>query len=275
MNPPIGLVAGWGRFPVLLAESARARGQSVTCVGLRHEATPELEGMVDQFHWSGVTHLGKIIRCLKKAGVQKVAWAGKIHKFRVMYRPWRILTVLPDWRAFRAWMRQRKDNRDDTMLLALVEEFQKDGLEIVSALDICPELIVSKGVLTKRSLSRREEEDADFGWDLAREMGRLDVGQSVMIRDRNVLAVEAIEGTDQAILRAGGLCRMGDFVVVKVAKPNQDMRFDVPTIGKQTLETMKEAGARALVIEAEKTIILDQEETVEYANRHGMSIVAR
>ena len=144
-----------------------------------------------------------------------------------------------------------------------------------SALDLCPELLVRPGVLTRRRPTAAEEADIAFGWELAKEMGRLDVGQSVAVKERAVLAVEAIEGTDRAIARAGELCRAGGFVVVKVAKPQQDMRFDVPTVGCSTIETLHRAGGRVLAIEAGKTIVLDQDETVALADRYGITIVAR
>ena len=143
------------------------------------------------------------------------------------------------------------------------------------ALDLCPELLVREGVLTRRRPTAAEERDIEFGWDLAKEMGRLDVGQSVMVKEGAVLAVEAIEGTDLAILRAGELCGRNGFVVVKVAKPKQDMRFDVPTVGTTTIETMKAAGATALAIEAGRTILLDEAETVALADRYGIAIVSR
>ena len=159
-------------------------------------------------------------------------------------------------------------------MLSVIDEFAADGLHFESALNLCPELLVRPGVLTRRPPTAGEEADIAFGWDLAREMGRLDVGQSVAVKERAVLAVEAIEGTDRAILRAGELCRAGGFTVVKVAKPQQDMRFDVPTVGCTTIETLHKAGGRVLAIEADETIFLDQAETVALADRYGMTIVA-
>ena len=200
--------------------------------------------------------------------------AGKIHKVR-MNTPFRLWRLMPDWRTLRAWFRRDRDNKDDSILLGIIAEFAADGMTFASALDLCPELLVKNGTLTRRGLSSREEGDVAFGWVLAKEMGRLDVGQSVAVREKAVLAVEAIEGTDQAIQRAGQLCPRGGFVVVKVAKPQQDMRFDVPTVGAATIETMRQAGARVLAIEADKTIILDQDQTVALADQYGISIVAR
>jgi UDP-2,3-diacylglucosamine hydrolase len=272
---PIGLLAGWGRFPILFAEKARQLGRPVVCVGIHDEAAPELGDMVDRFYWAGLAKLGRIIRCFKREGVKQIVMAGKIHKVRINVS-FRLLRLLPDLRTFRAYFfRKRKDNKDDTLMLALIDEFARDGMTFASALDLCPELLVKPGLLTRRGLTASEKSDIEFGWELAREMGRLDVGQSVAVRERAVLAVEAIEGTDQAILRAGTLCPRGGIVVVKVAKPKQDMRFDVPTIGCKTIESMKQAGARVLAIEADKTIVIDQDETVALADQYGISIIAR
>ena len=270
---PIGLLAGSGRLPIVFAEKARGLGLPVVCVGIRYETAPELATMVDRFYWAGVARLGRMIRCFKREGVEHIVMAGKITK-AVMHTRWRILRLLPDLRMFRFWYRRLLDNRDDTVLLGLIAEFAADGIHFESALDLCPELLVPAGILTRRKPTVSEEKDIAFGWQLAKEMGRLDVGQSVAVKERAVLAVEAIEGTDRAIARAGELCRSGGFVVVKVAKPQQDMRFDVPTVGRLTIENLHRAGGRVLAIEADKTILLDQVETVELANRYSISIVA-
>ncbi len=148
------------------------------------------------------------------------------------------------------------------------------GCSLKSPSTLCPELLVRPGILTRRPPTAREETDIAFGWEMAKEMGRLDVGQSVAVKECAVLAVEAIEGTDRAILRAGELCRAGGFVVVKVAKPQQDMRFDVPTVGCTTIESLRQAGGRVLAIEADKTIVLEQAQTVALADRYGLTIVA-
>ncbi len=271
-RPRIGLLAGSGRFPVLFAEAARRAGCFVVCVGIQDAAPPELRDIVDRFYWAGLTRLGRMIRCFRRENVTRVAMAGKVAK-AAMYTPWRWLRMVPDVRTLRFWYRRRRDNRDDTLLLAVIDEFGRDGIHFESALDLCPELLVKQGQLTRRQPNARELKDIAFGWELAKEMGRLDVGQSVVVKERAVLAVEAIEGTDRAILRAGELCPSGGFVVVKVAKPQQDMRFDVPTVGCSTLEAMRQAGGRVLAIEAEKTILVDREKVVRLANEYGMSIV--
>jgi DUF1009 family protein len=201
--------------------------------------------------------------------------AGKVHKADILHKPWKVVSLWPDWRTVRFWFfRPRRDNRDDNLLLAVIDEFAGEGIQFESALDLCPELLVNPGVLTRRRPTAREEADIAFGWRMARRMGELDVGQSVAVKELAVLAVEAIEGTDRMIARAGELCRAGGFTVVKVAKPRQDMRFDVPTVGTATVEAINRAGGRVLAIEAEKTIVLDEPAAVALADRYGISIVA-
>ena len=260
---PIGLIAGWGRFPVLIAEKAKKLGIPVVCVGIRGMAEKEqLAPLVHRFYWTRLAAMNRPIRCFKKSGVRRWTMAGKVFKINA-FSPFRWLTLVPDLRTIRFWFfRKRRDNSDDSLMLMMIDEYARDGLICTSALELCPELLVNPGVLTRRKPSASEELDIAYGWRLAKEMGRLDVGQSVMVRERAVLAVEAIEGTDRAIQRAGELCRSGGFVVVKVAKPQQDMRFDVPAVGTSTIETMKKAGARVLAIEAGKTILLDEPETI-------------
>jgi DUF1009 family protein len=273
-SEPIGLLAGWGRFPVLFAEKAKKLGIPVICVGWRGMADKEqLAPHVRRFYWSRLASLNRPIRCFHKEGVRRWTMAGKVFKVS-MYTPFKWITLMPDLRMFRAWFRRRRDNKDDTLALSLIDEFAGEGLTCTSALDLCPELLVKPGVLTRRKPTASEEIDIRFGWELAKEMGRLDVGQSVVVSDRVVLAVEAIEGTDRAISRAGELCRAGGFVVVKVAKPQQDMRFDVPTIGVSTVETIKKSGGKVLAVEANKTILLDQDRTIALANRLGITIAA-
>jgi DUF1009 family protein len=271
---PVGLIAGAGRFPVAFAEKARELGVPVVTLGLRNLAAVELQALSRRFWWIGLGRMGGAIRRLKRAGVCDVVMAGKVYK-AALFGPWGILHLLPDLRTLRFWYnRLRRDNKDDTLLLSVIAEFERDGLRFGSALDYCPELLVRPGLLSRRRPTPDEEKDIAFGFGLAKEMGRLDVGQSVAVRNRAVLAVEAIEGTDQAIARAGRLCRRGAFVVVKVAKPNQDMRFDVPTVGCTTIETMHQAGARVLAVEAGMTILLDEQATIALADRYGISIVA-
>ena len=270
---PIGLLAGSGRFPILFAEAARQQGLPVVCVGVRYEASEELRGLCEAFEYVGVSKLGGMIRTFRRMGAKQVVMAGKVTK-SVMHTPARILRLTPDYRMMRMWYRSLNDKRDDSILLGVIAEFARDRITFGSALDYCPELLVNKGTLTRRNPSTSEWKDIAFGWNLAKEMGRLDVGQSVAVKESAALAIEAIEGTDRCIERAGMLCKAGGWTLVKVAKPQQDMRFDVPTIGVQTVENLKKAGARVLAIEANKTIVIDQADVVDLANRYGLTIVA-
>jgi DUF1009 family protein len=272
---PVGLVAGAGRFPVVFAEKSRELGLPVVCIGLDGMADPALEHLTPNFTWCSVAKLGRMIRLLRRGGVRSYVMAGKVHKVRIIGSTWRIWRLAPDLRMLRLWYTRRRDNRDDSILLDLIAEARRDGLHCASALELCPELLVRPGTLTRREPTRAEWRDIEFGWDLAREMGRLDVGQSVVVKERAVLAVEAIEGTDSAIARAGELCPRGGFTVVKVSKPQQDMRFDVPTVGPATVESIRRAGGRVLAIEAGRTILLDAAETIALADQHGIAIVAR
>ncbi len=272
---PIGLIAAGGRFPVVFAEKAHSLGLPLITVGLRYTADPALSRYSTHCYWTGIARMGRWVRLFKRHGVERVVMAGKVAKHNYLHTPWKLLALLPDWRTIKFWyFRWRADNRDDTLMLGLIADFARDGLHFDSALNLCPELLVAQGLLTHRRPSVREESDIAFGWDLAKKMGDLDVGQSVAVKEKAVLAVEAIEGTDRAIARAGELCRAGGFVVVKVAKPRQDMRFDVPTVGVQTIETMHRAGGVVLAIEAGKTIVLDQQQTVALADRLGIAIWA-
>lgn len=270
----VGLLAGSGRFPILFAEAALRQGWEVACVGIRYEAPEELRHLCTSFHEVGVSKLGRMIRTFRREGVEQIVMAGKVTK-SVMYTPWRFVQLWPDLRMIHMWYRTcRADKRDDSILLAVIAEFESDGMTFGSALDYCPELLVNAGTLTRRGPTAQEWKDIDFGWHLAKEMGRLDVGQSVAVKERAALAVEAIEGTDRCIERAGHLCRAGGWTLVKVAKPQQDMRFDVPTVGTATIENLHRARAKVLAIEAGKTIVIDQPEVVELADRYGLAIVA-
>ncbi len=273
-DAPIGLLAGSGRFPILFAEAARRQGLRVACVGIRYEAAEELRDICESFQLYGIARLGGFIRAFRRLGVERIVMAGKVTK-NVMYTPWRFVQLCPDFRTIRWWYdRKRADNRDDSLLLGVIAEFERDGMTFASALDFCPELLVKEGVLTRRAPTPAERADVEFGWNLAKEMGRLDVGQSVAIKEKAALAVEAIEGTDRCIERAGQFCRAGGWTLVKVAKPQQDMRFDVPTIGVTTIENLHQARARVLAIEADKTILLDQDRVIALADRYGLTIVA-
>ena len=270
----VGLLAGAGRFPISFAEAARDQGHHVSGVGVMGMAPPDLREICHSYVEAPLARVGRAISLFKKARIERVVMAGKIEK-TVLFQPFRILRLMPDWRTIHMWLcYAQRDRKDDTLLLAVIREFERDNIYFDSALDYCPELLVKHGFLTKRKPSDAQWRDIRFGWELAKEMGRLDVGQSVIVHDMAVIAVEAIEGTDRAIRRSAELCRRGGFTVVKVAKPKQDMRFDVPTIGLQTIKTMHESGGRVLAIESDMTIILDETEVIELADKLGIAIVA-
>jgi DUF1009 family protein len=272
--PTIGLLAGSGRFPILFAEAARRQGLAVACVGIQYEASDELKSLCATFDTVSVARMGRMIRTFRRRGAKRIVMAGKVTK-NVIYTPWRVVQLWPDLRTIQWWHRRsRVDNRDDSLLLSVIAEFERDGMTFASALDYCPELLVKDGILTRCAPTDAERKDIEFGWVMAKEMGRLDVGQSVAVKEKATLAIEAIEGTDRCIERAGELCRAGGWTLVKVAKPQQDMRFDVPTIGTTTIENLHKAGARVLAIEAGRTIVIDQPDVVALADRHGIAIIA-
>jgi DUF1009 family protein len=270
----VGLIAGGGRFPVAFAAAARELGFRVYGMGVLGMASHELADVCQLYRVAPLARVGRAIRYFQRHRVQRVVMAGKIEK-RVLFDPWRAARLLPDWRTLHMWFRYAtRDKKDDTLLLAVIREFERDGIHFASALDFCPELLVKHGFLTRRKPSPAQWKDVRFGWAIAKEMGRLDVGQTVVVNDTAVIAVEAIEGTDECIRRAGQLCRRGGFTVIKVAKPQQDLRFDVPTVGVQTIQNMRESGARVLAIEAGMTILLDEPEVIQLADKLGIAIVA-
>jgi DUF1009 family protein len=272
-----GLLAGWGRYPIVIAQTLRQRGIRVVCVGVKDHADPQLQADCDEYVELGMGKLGAASRFFRRHLVKNATMAGKIHK-TVLFQSNFLLKHFPDWKAIRTFsphfLSQSKDRKDDTLLLALTHFFEREGIHFAPATDLLPELLVKTGVLSKRQPSNSELKDIRFGWELAKEMGRLDVGQTVAIKGRAVLAVEAVEGTDLCIRRAGELCGGGGFTVVKVAKPQQDMRFDVPTIGIGTLKSIVAAGGRVLAVESDKTVVVDEPEVVAYANDHRITIVA-
>lgn len=273
----IGLIAGWGRYPIVLAEALKREGFEVICLGIRHHASPQLAEICDDFGEVGLARLGAALRFFQRRGIHQATMAGKIHKV-LLFQRFCWLRHLPDWTAIRTFyphfVASTQDRTDDNLLGTVVNFFGRHGIVLGPATDLVPELLVKHGLLTQRRVSAAEQKDIEFGWRLAKEIGGLDIGQSVAVKGRAVLAVEAIEGTDECIRRAGVLCPAGGFTVVKVAKPQQDMRFDVPTIGLGTLQTLVESGGRVLAVEAGKTIIIDEPEVVAYANRHSISVVA-
>lgn len=272
-NNPLGLIAGAGRFPFLVAEGARREGRPVIAVGLRGLADPQLAQSVDRLYWSGVVRLGRWIRVFRRCGVSEAIMAGSVRKSE-MYGRFRLIRFLPDWTSFKLWFFEVADRRNDTILRATADCMQRKGVTLVDSIQYCREHLPPPGVLTKRQPSPAQERDIAFGWTIAKEMGRLDIGQSIAVKEQEVIAVEAIEGTDRMIERAGQLCRHGGWMLIKVAKPDQDPRFDVPTVGPETIANLHRHGGRTLVFEAGRTLVIDKDKLVEAADRLGMVVVA-
>jgi DUF1009 family protein len=273
----IGILAGWGRYPVVVAEAIRRRGGRTAILEIRGHADADLEALADVYGTVGVAEIGGAVDFFRRHGVARATMAGKIHKTKLFARgAW--IRHLPDWTGLATFwphfVTRRRDNRDDSLLGAIAAAFDARGVHICPATDFAPELLASGGVFAGRGLSAREEQDAVFGWRLAKELGRLDIGQTVVVKNRAPLALEAIEGTDECIRRAGRLCPTGGMVAVKVAKPQQDLRFDMPTIGVGTLESLAAAKARVLVIEAGRTILVDGAGLTAAADRAGITIVS-
>ncbi len=273
----IGLVAGWGEFPITVAHALKSLGHEVYCIAVKDHADPVLQDICDGYQVFGIGSMGKQVRYLRHNEVTSATMAGKIFKTTLFNRKWGLLQHLPDLMCLKHFypiiISRSKDRRDDTLLSTVVDLYAAGGVTFAPATDFAPELLVKEGTLTKTPPTKSQMKDIEFGWTMAKEIGRLDIGQTVVVRDQAVMAIEAIEGTDECIRRAGQLCN-GGFTVVKVAKPNQDMRFDVPTIGVGTINTISQAGGKVLAIEADKTIILDQIATIGLAQKLGISIFA-
>ncbi len=270
----LGLIAGGGRFPVVVAESAKRRGLRVVCLGHRAFSPPELAEICDTFRHMGLGRLGAAIRFFKKHKVTEISWAGWIRKEEYLFRPWRLLSLLPDWRMVKLWYFKLKSRGDATLLAAIADEFESEGIRVSHSTKHCPELLAEEGVLTRRSPTKSQWADIRFGWRLAKRMADLDVGQSVVVCEKLTIAVEGLEGTDRCVRRAGELYRRGGFTVVKLAKDTHDMRFDVPTIGPETMESIASARGAVIAIEAGRTMILEREEMLARANRYGLVVVS-
>ena len=261
----IGLIAGSGRFPIIFAENARKLGFRVSAVAHRGETAPELEQVVDRIHWVRIGQFGKIIRALKGDGVEQAVMLGGMKKTHLF------ADVRPDFRAM-AFFTKLKAWKDDHILRAMADDLKDEGITIRESTFGLSNLVVPEGTLTRRRLSRKEREDVSYGWNIAKEVGRMDIGQCVVVKDRVIVAVEAVEGTDETIRRGGCLARRGA-VVVKCCKPQQDLRFDLPAVGPRTIEVMAEAEASVLALEAHKTIMLDREEMLEKARQADIAII--
>ncbi|UCD27882.1 MAG: UDP-2,3-diacylglucosamine diphosphatase LpxI [Planctomycetota bacterium] len=274
LENPLGIIAGAGRFPFLVAEGDRRAGRPVVVVGLRGLADPALPQSADRFYWSGVVRLGRWIRIFRRSNVTEAIMAGAVKKTE-MYGRFRLLRYLPDWTSIKLWFFEVADRRNDTILRATADHMQRKGITLTDSIQYCREHLAPAGVLTRKEPTLTQQKDIEFGWQIAKQMGHLDIGQSIAVKEQEVIAVEAIEGTDRMIERAGQLCPAGGWTMIKVSKPKQDPRFDVPTVGIDTIENLHCNGATALVIEAGKTLVIDRDQIIDRANRLGIVVLAQ
>ncbi|MBN1225987.1 MAG: UDP-2,3-diacylglucosamine diphosphatase LpxI [Deltaproteobacteria bacterium] len=263
----IGLIAGSGKFPILIAETAAKKGLKIIAVAHKGETDPELEKKVSSITWVGLGQFGHLLEAFKLSGVNKVLMAGGIKKTN-MFKNLRL-----DLKGM-AIAGKLLVYHDDDILRAVAHELEKEGIRVVSSAIYLPELLAPEGCFTKRRPSKEELTDIEFGWEMAKELGRLDIGHCVVVKRKTVLALEAIEGTDKTILRGGELAHKGA-VVIKVCKPDQDLRFDLPAVGLNTIMTMSRVKASTLAIESGKTLVFDKEAMIRLANEGGISIISR
>ena len=263
----IGLLAGAGKLPVECARTAKQLGYEVYAVGLLPESDPQIADFATDYQQISVGQLDAILKYLKSKDLQKVTMIGKVTK-ELLFNG----KIQPDQKMIELIM-SLPDRSDNTIMMMFVRELAKAGLQAFDQTALIRRLMPRRGTITNREPSTAERQDMDFGFRIAKELGRFDVGQTVVVKNRAVMALEAIEGTDECIRRGGKLAN-GGAVVAKVSKPNQDNRFDVPTVGKRTVEVMAEVGATALAIEADKTLLVDRENTVDFADEKGITIVA-
>ena len=261
----IGIIAGGGQFPLLFAKAAHSQGLKVYAAAHQGETDETLEDHVERLQWVKLGQLGKIIDFFKQEEVKKAVFIGSITKINIFR------DVRPDLKGLGLW-NKINIKQDDAILRAVADRLEKDGIEVVASTGYVPELLFPKGILTRKKPTKDQMSDIVFGWEIARSLGNLDIGQCVVVRNKTVLAVEAIEGTDATILRGGALGKE-KAVVVKLRKPNQDLRFDLPAIGMKTIDTMKEVHASVLAVEAEYALFFDRESVIQAANNAGIVIV--
>jgi len=261
-----GLIAGNGRFPFMVLESARERKLDVVVAAIKEETFPEIETCGYTVHWLGLGQLGKLIRIFKEAGVAKALMAGQVKHVQIFG------SSLPDLTMIRM-LAGLKHKNTDALIGAVAGVLEEAGIELIESTEFLGPHLAPEGTITRRGLDRREQADLEFGRPVAHKIALMDIGQTIVVRDRAVVAVEAMEGTDAAILRAGELTGRKELTVIKVSKPAQDMRFDVPVIGPGTIRNMANAGATALVLDAHRTLLVDRAQLVESADENGIAIV--
>jgi UDP-2,3-diacylglucosamine hydrolase len=275
-----GLIAGNGRFPFMVVEGARRAGVSLSVAAIREETDSDIESRVERLTWIGVGQLGKLIRFFKAEGVEKAIMAGQVRHVQIFSK-----AAIPDARMLKMLLKLPRRNTD-SLIGGIADELQREGIELIDSTFFLQDNLPSAGPLTRREPGATELADIDYGLEVARDIATLDLGQTIVVRGKACVAIEAMEGTDATIRRAGELMRgqkgaakpavlsRGPLTVLKLSKPNQDMRFDVPVVGVPTLETMVEAGATCLCIAAGKTLMFDREEMIAFADRQKIAIVA-
>ncbi len=261
-----GMIAGNGKFPFLVVEGAKRAGQRMVVAAIREETDKSIETVADKVLWVGIGQLGKMIGFFKRENVSQAIMAGQVKHVQIFSG------ALPDLRMLKMLMSLKQRNTN-ALIGAIADELAKDNIELVDSTYFVKDQLAQTGVLTKRKPDERERQNIEYGLRIANEIARLDLGQTVVVRAAACVAVEAMEGTDATVRRAGTIAR-GKLTVIKVAKPNQDMRFDVPVTGVPTVKTMIEAGASCLCLTANKTLIFDRAEMIGLADKHKISIVA-
>lgn len=270
---PLGLIAGEGVFPILVARGARAAGRKVVCVAIAGHAWADLQRECDLFRWVGVLRLGQWIRTLRNAGCREVIVVGRVQKTQI-YDRWRYFRYIPDLRTLKFIVKVlRRDKRPQTFFNILADELQSAGITLMDSTLYCADQMATPGVMTRRQPTAAQWQDIRFGYEICQSISRLDIGQTIAVLDHDVIAVEALEGTNAMIERAGQLCRVGGWTMIKVANTTQDMRLDVPSIGTTTIEKLAAARAACLVLEPGKTILLEKQKVIELADRHKIAIV--
>jgi len=266
MKERIGLIAGNGRFPVLFAQAARSQGHEIVAIAVQEEATPELENYVERIHWISLGQLNKFFQILKNENLKKVVMAGQIKHKQIFNQD----LAMDD--GLKKFLDRVKDKRTDSLIGGIARMLSRAGVKLLNSTLFLKDYLVSRGALTAREPSAEEWQDIRFGWQMAKRIAGLDIGQTVVVKNKAILAVEAIEGTDAAIKRGAALAK-GGTVVVKVGKPRQDMRFDIPFVGPQTLNTLNEARCAVLAMQAGKTFLLDKEKCLELASDGNIALV--
>ena len=262
-----GLIAGNGRFPFLVLEGARSQGIEMAVIALKEEASPDLELVAKRLHWVSLGELSKAIDLMQQEGVKKAVMAGQVKHNKIFS------AIRPDWKLAKVLLALPRKNTD-SLIGAVAKVFEEEGIHLVDSTLFLKPLLPEAGVLTRRAPNENEAADMEYGLGVARHLAAMDIGQTVVIADRACVAVEAMEGTDETIARAARFSEGKPLVVVKVSKPKQDMRFDVPVVGLPTVEAMKKAGVTGLALDAGRTLLFDRAKLIEMADAAGITIQA-